>query len=131
LIQPISGEYAVRRELLETLSFPIGYGVETAHLIDVYQAHGLEALAQTDLDKRVHRNQPTVDLGKMAFGILQSFINRLRTYGLITGTPDMSSLFRQFQAEGSRYEMIAREMIEEERPPMMSIPEYRKRHGRK
>lgn len=131
LIQPISGEYAVRRELLETLSFPIGYGVETAHLIDVYQAHGLEALAQTDLDKRVHRNQPTVDLGKMAFGILQSFMNRLRSYGLVTGTTDLSSLFRQFQAEGSRYEMIAREMIEEERPPMISIPEYRKRHGRK
>jgi len=131
LIQPISGEYAVRRELLETLSFPIGYGVETAHLIDVYQAHGLGALAQTDLDKRVHRNQPTVDLGKMSFGILQSFINRLRSYGLITGTPDLSSLFRQFQAEGRRYEMIAREMIEEERPPMISIPEYRNRHGRK
>ncbi len=131
LIQPISGEYAVRRELLETLSFPIGYGVETAHLIDVHQAHGLGAIAQTDLDKRVHRNQSTTDLGKMSFGILQSFVNRLRSYDLIDSSADLSSLFRQFQAEGRNYEMIVREMIEEERPPMISIPEYRKRHGRK
>lgn len=130
LIQPISGEYAVRRELLETLSFPIGYGVETAHLIDVYRSHGLDALAQTDLDRRVHRNQSTVDLGKMAFGILQSFVNRLKTYGLISSKSDLSEIFRQFQAEGHRYEMVSREMIEEERPPMISIPEYKERHGR-
>lgn len=130
LIQPISGEYAVRRELLEKLSFPIGYGVETAHLIDVYQAHGLGALAQTDLDRRVHRNQSTVDLGKMAFGILQSFVNRLKSYGLISSESDLSSVFRQFQAEGHRYEMVSREILEEERPPMISIPEYKKRHDR-
>ncbi|MEX2578968.1 MAG: glucosyl-3-phosphoglycerate synthase [Verrucomicrobiales bacterium] len=131
LIQPISGEYAVRREVLETLSFPIGYGVETSHLIDVYRAEGLSAFAQTDLDKRVHRHQSTGDLGKMAFGILQSFMNRLESHGMLPGLPDPAGLFRQFQAEGRRYEMIVRAMVEEERPPMLTIPEYRKRHGRK
>ena len=54
IIQPLSGEYAVRREVLEKINFPIGYGVETSHLIDVYTKYGLEAFAQTDLDQRVH-----------------------------------------------------------------------------
>lgn len=130
LIQPLSGEYAVRREVLERLPFPIGYGVETSHLIDLYQTSGLEAFAQTDLDKRVHRNQSTIDLGRMAFGILQSFMNRLRSYGSAIELPDPAGLFRQFQAEGHRYEQITREIFEEERPPMITLPEYRERHGR-
>ena len=130
LIQPLSGEYAVRREVLERLPFPIGYGVETSHLIDLYQSSGLGAFAQTDLDKRVHRNQSTTDLGKMSFGILQSFLNRLQTYGMAKDLPELHGLFRQFQAEGRRYDQITREIIEEERPPMITLPEYRKRHGR-
>jgi glucosyl-3-phosphoglycerate synthase len=130
LIQPLSGEYAVRREVLESIPFPIGYGVETSHIIDVYMKHGLEAFAQTDLDQRVHRNQATLDLGKMAFGILQSFLNRIESYGLVDKLPDMSSTFRQFQAEGNRYEQVLREIVEEERPPMIGIAEYRKKFKR-
>ena len=130
MIQPLSGEYAVRREVLERLSFPIGYGVETSHLIDLYQTGGLEAFAQTDLDNRIHRNHPTSDLGKMAFGILQTFVRRLRDYGMVKDVPEIHSLFRQFQAEGRRYELTSREILEEERPPMITLPEYRERHGR-
>ena len=70
IVQPLSGEYAVRREVLEAIHFPIGYGVETSHILDVYRKWGLEAFGQTDLDQRVHRNQSTLSLGKMAFGIL-------------------------------------------------------------
>lgn len=127
LIQPLSGEYAVRREVLEAIPFPIGYGVETSHLIDVYMKFGLEAFGQTDIDQRVHRNQATLDLGKMAFGILQSFLNRLETYGMVDKLPEVSNIFRQFQAEGNRYEQRLHEIIEEERPPIISIPEYRQR----
>ena len=76
IIQPLSGEYAARRGVLEQLPFPIGYGVETSHLIDVYHRHGLDAIAQTDLDRRVHYNQDTQALGKMAFRILQAFLRR-------------------------------------------------------
>lgn len=130
LLQPISGEYAVRREVLERLPFPIGYGVETSHLIDLYQSEGLAAFAQTDLDRRVHRNQATIDLGKMAFGILQTFLNRLRHYGIAAELPEFDGIFRQIQAEGRRYELSHRPMPEEERPPMITLPEYRERHGR-
>ncbi len=129
LIQPLSGEYAVRRPVLESIPFPIGYGVETSHIIDVYMKHGLEAFGQTDLDQRVHRNQSTLDLGKMAFGICQSFLMRLESYDLADRLPDMSNTFRQFQAEGNRYEQVLKEIVEEERPPMITIPEYRKKFG--
>jgi len=125
LIQPLSGEYAVRRETLHSIPFPIGYGVETSHIIDVYMKHGLEAFGQTDLDQRVHRNQATLDLGKMAFGILQSFLNRMESYGLVDRFPEMSNTFRQFQAEGNRYEQVLKEIVEEERPPMIEIQAYR------
>ncbi len=130
MVQPLSGEYAVRREVLEEIPFPIGYGVETSHLIDVYQKRGLEAFAQTDLESRVHRNQSTRDLGKMAFGILQSFINRLESLDMVDRMPDMSNVFRQFQAEGQRYEQVLKEIIEEERPPMNTIDEYLKKFSR-
>ena len=56
------------------IPFPIGYGVETSHLLDLYEKFGLNAFAQTDLDRRVHRNQTTNALGKMSFGILQTFL---------------------------------------------------------
>ena len=129
LIQPLSGEYAVRRPVLESIPFPIGYGVETSHIIDVYMKYGLDAFGQTDLDQRVHRNQSTLDLGKMSFGILQSFLNRMEAYELVDKLPEMSNIFRQFQAEGNRYEQVLKEIVEEERPPMIEIAEYRKKFG--
>ncbi|MDF1816709.1 MAG: glucosyl-3-phosphoglycerate synthase [Verrucomicrobiales bacterium] len=128
LVQPLSGEYAVRREVLEQIPFPIGYGVETSHLIDVYQKWGLGAFAQTDLESRIHGHQSTAALGKMSFGILQSFLKRVHSLGMVDRLPELNSVFRQFQAEGSRYEQIIMEIIEEERPPMCTIPAYREKH---
>ena len=129
IIQPLSGEYAVRREVLEKLPFPIGYGVETAHLLDIYREYGMEAFAQTDLDQRVHRNQETISLGKMAFGILQTFLLRMKSYGMMTDIPELSTILRQFQAHDDVFESIELEIIEEERPPMITIPEYLKKRG--
>jgi len=129
LIQPLSGEFAVRREVLERIPFPIGYGVETAHILDVYNEWGLEAFAQCDLDQRIHRNQSTNALGKMSFGILQTFINRLKSYGMVDRLPDLATIYRQFQDEGNRYEQLTREIVEYERPPMITIPAYREKYG--
>jgi glucosyl-3-phosphoglycerate synthase len=129
IIQPLSGEYAVRREVLEQIAFPIGFGVETSHLIDVHHKFGLEAFAQTDLDKRVHENKPTISLGKMSFGILQTFIKRAKTLGIIEKA-DHETILRQFQVTKSQYEQNKIEIVEEERPPMIEIEEYRKKFGR-
>ncbi|MEM8549750.1 MAG: glucosyl-3-phosphoglycerate synthase [Verrucomicrobiota bacterium] len=129
LVQPLSGEYAVRREVLERLPFPIGYGVETSHILDVYHDWGLEAFGQTDLDQRIHRNQETLSLGKMSFGILQSFLGRMEKMGMEGHLPDMTNTLRQFQAKDQQYEQVLHEIVEEERPPMIDIPEYRKKMG--
>lgn len=129
LIQPLSGEYAVRREVLDKIPFPIGYGVETSHLIDVYEKWGLEAIAQVDLDQRVHRNQETRDLGKMAFGILRAFLHRAAALDVIGELPELSTMLRQFQAKDKTFEQILFEIVEEERPPMIELPEYRKKFG--
>ncbi len=129
LIQPLSGEYAVRREVLERIPFPIGYGVETSHLIDVYSEWGMEAFAQTDLDRRVHRHQATRDLGKMSFGILHAFLSRLRSRNIVPELPTLTPILRQFQVRDKKYEQVIHELYEEERPPMIQVPEYRSRYG--
>jgi len=129
IIQPLSGEYAVRREVLEQIAFPIGFGVETSHLIDVHHKFGLEAFAQTDLDKRVHENKPTISLGKMSFGILQTFIKRAKTLGIFEKA-EHETILRQFQVTKDQYEQNLIEIVEEERPPMIEIEQYRKKFGR-
>ena len=127
VIQPLSGEYAARREVLEIIPFPIGYGVETSHLLDLYEKFGLDAFAQTDLDRRVHRNQTTSALGKMSFGILQTFFNRLHAQGKIDQMQDMETFYRRFEVEDGVYSQLVQEVVEEERPPMIEIEGYRNR----
>ena len=127
IIQPLSGEYAVRRDVLDKIPFPIGYGVETSHLLDIYEKWGLDAFGQTDLDRRVHRNQATRDLGKMAFGILQTFLRRTESLQIIKELPELGTVLRQFQIENDRYELVDIKIVEEERPPMFEIPAYRKK----
>lgn len=129
VIQPLSGEYAVRREVLQAIPFPIGYGVETSHLIDVYHKWGMSAFGQTDLDQRVHRNQSTRDLGKMSFGILQTFLSRVESLGVLQGIPDLSHIMRQSQAREDFHEIVEIHIQEEERPPMVEIPAYRQKFG--
>lgn len=130
IIQPLSGEYAVRREVLEKIPFPIGYGVETSHILDVYKEWGLKAFGQTDLDQRVHRNQETLSLGRMAFGILRTFLARSKELGLEVDMDKLSSVMRQFQAHDDKYEQIEYDIVEEERPPMITLPEYREKFSR-
>lgn len=129
LVQPLSGEYAVRREVLEQIPFPIGYGVETSHILDVYKKWGMDAFGQTDLDQRVHRNQATLSLGRMAFGILRTFLARSKAMGIDVDMAHLSSIMRQFQAHNESYEQVEYEIVEEERPPMATLPEYREKFG--
>ncbi|MBI2441882.1 MAG: glucosyl-3-phosphoglycerate synthase [Lentisphaerae bacterium] len=126
IIQPLSGEYAGRRAALERLPFPIGYGVETAHLLDIYQRCGLAAFAQTDLDQRIHRNQSTHALGKMAFGILQTFFRRWPIADAAKALPAMAAVLRQFQHCEDHYEQIEFPLREEELPPIITTPEYQR-----
>ncbi|WP_182524697.1 glucosyl-3-phosphoglycerate synthase [Nocardioides dongkuii] len=70
LVQPLAGEWAVRRSLFASLSVPSGYAVELAALVDTWRTEGLDAIAQVDLGRRAHRHQALRDLGAMATQIL-------------------------------------------------------------
>jgi glucosyl-3-phosphoglycerate synthase len=83
--QPLAGEIAARRELLETLPFATGYGVDIGLLLDAYRAVGLEALGQVDLEVRQNAHQPLRDLGPMAFAVLHAVSVRLQREGRLHG----------------------------------------------
>src|ERR1039457_5812851 len=70
VVQPLAGEWAARRSLMESLSIPVGYGVELAAVLDTFSRHGLPALAQVDLGTRAHRHQSDHDLALMAAELL-------------------------------------------------------------
>jgi glucosyl-3-phosphoglycerate synthase len=84
-VQPLAGEMAARRSLLERLPFATGYGVDIALLIDAYRAVGLDGLAQVNLRLRQNAHQPLRDLGPMAFAVLQAVATRLEREGRVRG----------------------------------------------
>ena len=124
IIQPLSGEYAGFREIFENIPFPIGYGVETSMILDIYDKWGLDVIAQVDLDRRIHRNQDTKALGRMAFAILKTFINRQKRSGMIDLKEDLFDEIIQYNLVDNEYQPEARQIIGLERPPMITIPEY-------
>ena len=83
--QPLAGEVAARRDLLERLPFVTGYGVDIALLLDAYGAVGLDGIAQVDLDLRQNAHQSLRDLGPMAFAVLRALASRLERDGRLQG----------------------------------------------
>ncbi|MBU2514733.1 glucosyl-3-phosphoglycerate synthase [bacterium] len=127
IVQPLSGEYAGYRSLFEKLLFPIGYGIETSMIIEIYKNWGLDVIAQVDLDRRVHRNQSTKSLGKMSFAILQRFLARISDYGMIQLKTELYDQMKQFVHLPQVYQQEIYAFQKQERPPMITIPEYREK----
>ena len=103
LIQPFSGEYAGRREVLESVPFVSGYGVETGLLIDILDKYGVDAIAQVNLDTRIHANQTLESLGRMAFGVMQTVLNRLDRDKKIKMLADYGTVLNTIKHEGADY----------------------------
>jgi glucosyl-3-phosphoglycerate synthase len=119
LVRPmISLEYAARRALLESLSFPTGYGVEIAHLIDLARAGVLERIAQTDLEKRIHRNRDDGDLGDTAFAILRVIFRRLERDGKLSIASTLTDIHQRWLIDETGIESVTRRIPEPERPPL-------------
>ena len=130
LIQPLSGEYSGRRSLLEQLSFSTGYGVELGHLIDICHLAGCSAIAQVDLDMRIHRNQSTIALGKMAYGILNTFFARGEKYSYVKLLRELGKQHIALERRDTDHSMVNSGISAEERPPMIELAEYREKFGR-
>ncbi|MEU9269770.1 glucosyl-3-phosphoglycerate synthase [Streptomyces sp. NPDC048251] len=117
-VQPLGGEYAARRSLLEQLPFPVGYGVELGMLVDALHLVGLDALAQVDIGVRKHRHQDGQALGRMAAAIYRTAQLRLARGHLIR--PSLT----QFERSADGFEPRTYSVDTEERPPMAEIAEY-------
>ncbi len=128
-IQPLSGEYGGRRQVLEQLPFSCGYGVEIGLLIEVLERYGLEALGQVDLIKRLHRNQPLISLSKMSFAIIQAVIRKIDRRDGLQLLQDVNRAMKLIRHEESRFFLEVERIDELQRPPMIEIPEYHTRQG--
>ncbi|WP_329622017.1 glucosyl-3-phosphoglycerate synthase [Streptomyces sp. NBC_01255] len=120
-VQPLGGEYAVRRSLLERLPFPVGYGVELGLLVDALHTVGLDALAQVDVGVRKHRHQDERALGRMAAAIYRTAQLRLSRGHLVR--PRLT----QFERGEDGFVPRTYAVDTEERPPMLDIREYTRR----
>jgi glucosyl-3-phosphoglycerate synthase len=127
VIQPLSGEYGGRRTALEQLSFFSGYGVEIGLLIDLFEKFGLSAVAQADLQERIHHNQPLEALSKMSFAIIQSVMRKLESRYGQNILENVNKTMKLIRYEGERFMLDIEEIAEHERPPMLEVPEYRER----
>lgn len=127
MIQPLSGEYGGRRKALEQLPFFSGYGVEIGLLIDMLEKSGLSSIAQTDLQERIHHNQPLEALGKMSFAIIQAVIRKLEGKYEQNMLENINKTMKMIRYEQDRFFLDIEEIAEGERPPMIGIPEYKNR----
>ncbi len=121
LAQPLSGEYAGRRDLLESIPFVQGYGVEIAMLIDIAGRHGSDVIAQVDLERREHDHQDLASLGRMSAEILHVTLDRLARDSRAVMTDALGAHLRQPLRGPDGLTMVDHEIVVRERPPLASV----------
>ncbi|EHI13021.1 putative glucosyl-3-phosphoglycerate synthase [Mycolicibacterium thermoresistibile ATCC 19527] len=114
VLQPLGGEYAGTRELLMSVPFAPGYGVEIGLLLDTYDRLGLDAIAQVNLGVRAHRNRPLTDLAAMSRQVIATLLNRC-------GIPDSGAALTQFFADGDGFTPRTFPVSLVDRPPMATL----------
>jgi glucosyl-3-phosphoglycerate synthase len=127
VIQPLSGEYAGRRQALEKATFFSGYGVETGLLIDIFEGYGLRSIAQVDLLERIHHNQELEALSKMSFAIIQTVLRKIESRYERSIIEDVNKTMKLIRYANGGYFLVVEEVAERERPPMVSLPAYLER----
>jgi glucosyl-3-phosphoglycerate synthase len=123
LVQPLSGEYAGRRSVLEQVPFFTGYGVEIGLLIDILALRGADAIAQVDVGRRVHRNQTLHDLSRMSYAIANVALQRLAASERATFADALDPRYVQFGRDAAgRITLEPTDVTDIERPPMATLP---------
>ena len=128
IVQPLSGEQAGRRALLEQLPFFSGFGVETGLLVDTLQRAGLGAIAQVDMKQRIHRNQSLHELSMMSFEVLQVALKRVGEAHNTNLLEEANFTMKLIAASGGKLHLELHDIIDVERPPISTIPAYRAKH---
>ena len=119
-VQPLGGEYAGRRSVLERVPFVSGYGVEVGLLVDLLRECGLAGLAQVDLGTRRHSHQSDQALGRMAGEIASTVLSRAAS-GLLQ---EPGGLLTQFTHDGTGFVPHSSAVAVDERPPLAAVAEY-------
>ena len=121
-VQPLGGEYAARRSLLERLPFPTGYGVELGLLVDALELAGLDALAQVDVGVRHHRHQDAQALGRMAATIQLTALERLtRSNRIKSGEDLVTPRLTQFTRTEAGFTPTTVDIPVTDRPPIVTL----------
>ena len=129
IVQPLSGEQAGRRALLEQLPFFTGYGVETGLLVDTLQRAGLGAIAQVDMKQRIHRNQSLYALSKMSFEVLQVALKRVGQARNADLLEEANFTMKLIAARGGALHLEVHDIVDVERPPIIAVPAYQARRA--
>ena len=124
IIQPLAGEYAGRRALLESVPFYTGYSVEIGLLVDILEAQGISAIGQVDLERRIHRNQPLGNLSQMSYVILQGAIRKLEERHRLELLTEVGRGMKVINTGKERFNLEVLEIGDEIRPPISSVPAY-------
>lgn len=111
IIQPLSGEYAIRRHVARSLPFYAGYGVDIGLLLDVIASHGLGSIRQIDLGTRVHDNRSLRALGQTSFEVLAAFVARVAERGALTLRQEFGTALRQF--DNNHHPVVSEPQIRE------------------
>ena len=114
VLQPLGGEYAASRELLASVPFAPGYGVEIGLLVDTYDRLGLDAIAQVNLGVRAHRNRSLAELGAMSRQVIATLLARC-------GIGDSGVALTQYLADQDGYLARPVPVSLEDRPPMNTL----------
>jgi glucosyl-3-phosphoglycerate synthase len=121
VVQPLAGEYAGRRSVLEQVPFVSGYGVELGLLVDLLELVGLDGLAQVDLGRRVHRHQTDEALGRMAMQIQLTAYRRLERQGRLVSRSAPEETLVQFRRSEARFVRHEEQVDVSERPPFCEL----------
>ena len=117
IVQPLSGEWAIRREAFASYAVPVGYGVEIAALVDTFDRFGAEAIAQVDLGRRTHRHHRHDTLGLMAVQVLAAADRRRDGAGDGGDDPGATVSLTQYARGAAGFEPLVTDVGVGERPP--------------
>ena len=129
IVQPLSGEYAGRRSALQQMPFYTGYGVETGLLLSIVGRYGISGIAQSDLRQRIHHNQPLGALSRMSFAIIQVFMDHLERRQKVDLLSEINRTMKIIRYEQNSFSLQEHAISDRRRPPIITLPEYRQRHG--
>ncbi|MDO8671301.1 MAG: glucosyl-3-phosphoglycerate synthase, partial [Dehalococcoidia bacterium] len=125
IIQPLGGENAIRREVLESVPIHTGHGMEMALLIDAFARFGLSAIAQADLEERVERVRPLLAMSKVSFAIIQVVVKELEERSKVRLLEDVNKSMKVINyADTGSFNLEEVEIDDIRRPPMITSPSY-------